>query len=127
MTVEDRKTDAEAGANALELRAQGRAFYVSTLADYDLSAAELLILEQVCRQLDTLEALRDAVQFDGTMIRTNQGQRPHPALSEIRQLQLALARCVAQLALPDPTTGDATVQTLTTSRAKRAASKRWTP
>lgn len=128
MSVGERKRAAEATAERLGLRARGAAFWVSTCTDYELSAAELELLAEVCRQLDLIDALRDAVAQEGvTVLTTGGASRPHAALAELRQVQLALGRLVAQLALPNPETGEAVVQKLTTARAKSAAGKRWTP
>ena len=128
MSVGERKRAAEATAEGLGLRARGAAFWVSTCTDYELSAAELELLAEVCRQLDLIDDLRAAVERDGVTVRLANGMtRPHGNLAELRQVQLAASRIVAMLALPNPETGEAVVQKLTTARAKSAAGKRWTP
>ena len=97
MPVNDKKP-----AVPRDLQARGRAFWRTTVAAFDLSDVELELLRECCRLLDECEALRTAVERDGTTVPGCAGQtRVHPALGEVRQHRLALGKLLAQLALPD--------------------------
>lgn len=108
------------------LRRRGRPFWRRVVADFDLSTSELMLLEEACRTLDDLDALREAATHRGRDSRRAAGQpRAHPALVELRQQRVALGRILSQLALPDG--ADESLPTLTQVRAKRAADARWRP
>ena len=108
------------------MRERGRRFWRRVLVDDDLelTSSELLLLEEVCRTLDRLDALNAAVVREGVTVEGSAGQRrAHPALIELRQGQITLGRLLSQLALPDET-GEA-LPSLTEARARRAAESRW--
>ena len=85
-----------------------------------------MLLEECCRTLDDLDALRKAVDAEGVTVEGSARQpRAHPALVELRQQRVALGRLLSQLALPDDT-GEA-LPSLTEARARRAAEARWRP
>jgi hypothetical protein len=103
---------------------RGRAFHAAILAGFDLSGAELELLAEVCRSLDEIDALNAAVLRDGVTVEGSTGQtRVHPALGEVRQHRLALARLLGLLALPDEQ--GVTVTAGVSARAKAAAQARW--
>ncbi len=107
-----------------DLARRGRAFWRSTIGDFELSGVELELLRECCRLLDECEALRAVVERDGQIVAGSAGQpRVHPALGELRQHRLALGRLLAQLALPDPE-GEALPSPLQ-ARARKAARERW--
>jgi phage terminase small subunit len=94
------------------------------VADYELTSSEMEVLEEVCRGLDTLDALHAAVARDGTTIVGSTGStRLHPAIAEARSMGLAVARLLAQLGLPD----EAGVQLLTglSVRSQKGNQARW--
>lgn len=78
----------------------GRKLWRSIVEAFEMAEHELAQLEEACRVRDTIAALRGAVDRDGTMIASSQGDRLHPAIAEIRQQQLALARLLATLKVP---------------------------
>jgi len=107
-----------------DLGARGRKFWRATMSAYELSGVELELLTECCRLLDDCEALRTAVERDGTMIAGSSGQvRVHPGVGELRQHRLALGRLLAQLALPDVDGG--ALATPRTAAARNAAQVRW--
>ena len=53
-----------------------------------------------CSVRDTIAVLREQLKADGTMIGSSQWLRLHPAITEIRAQQLALARLLATLSAP---------------------------
>lgn len=61
---------------------------------------EQLLLHQAARCADACDALRAAVLADGVMADSSQGVRAHPALAELRQQQMTLARLLAALDIP---------------------------
>lgn len=84
------------------LKARGRRFWKATLEDYELTDGELNLLVEVCRTLDTLDMLADAVAADGATTTGSQGQTVmHPAVAEARQQRITLHRLLAALELPD--------------------------
>ncbi len=91
--------------------------------DWELDEREHALLELACRQADDLRALEDAVKRDGYTVTGSRGQtRLHPAVAEVRQGRLALARLLGALELPD---AEQAPQSESTLRAQRAAHARW--
>ena len=84
----------------LGLSVAGRKLWNSVLKEFDLAEHEAAQLEEACRVRDTIATLREQLDADGVMISSSQGSRLHPAVSEIRQQQLALARLLATLNVP---------------------------
>lgn len=89
------------------LAAAGRKLWDSVNDEFDLAEAEAAQLEEACRVRDTISQLRAALKSDGTMIKSSQGARLHPAIAEIRAQQLTLARLLATLAVPALTEDEA--------------------
>ena len=84
------------------LAARGRRFWRDTVAEFDLSGAELHLLQEACRTLDDLDRLAGMVEQYGPTVTGSQGQPVcNPALTEARGQRLALHRLVSALALPD--------------------------
>lgn len=82
-------------------RGPGRKFWRTVLKDYsDLRADQIVLLTEVCRQLDVLEDLRTRVEDEGAMLDQGKGPRAHPALVEARQIRQEMRRTLGQLALP---------------------------
>lgn len=82
------------------LNAAGRKLWDSVAEDFDLAGHESAQLEEACRVRDMIVTLRKRLAEDGTMLVSSQGMRLHPAIAEIRQHQLALARLLATLHVP---------------------------
>jgi len=106
------------------LGSRARKFWRSTVEDYDLSDVELLLLTELCRTIDEIDALQAAIEIDGVMVPGSKGQtRPHPAFSQIRASRSLISRLASQLDLEDPN-GDTLASPLT-ARGRQAARKRW--
>ena len=73
---------------------------MSIVGAYELEEHELAQLIEVVRTVDALAELDKAVQRDGVVVSSPQGERAHPALVEARQQRLVLARLLAALRLP---------------------------
>ncbi len=84
------------------VQAPGSALWESVVGDFELSEPELVLLVQACRTADTCEALQQIVDVDGPMA----GDRPHPALVELRMQRLVLGRLIAALRVPTGEAGD---------------------
>ena len=67
----------------------------AVLDEYELEEHELLLLREMVRTVDTLDALEARVAADGVLLGSSQGERAHPALVEARQQRLTLARLQA--------------------------------
>lgn len=78
----------------------GRRLWEATVADFELSEHESGLLLQACRTVDSLDQLQARLDADGPMVDSPQGLKAHPALPELRQQRIALARLVAALGLP---------------------------
>lgn len=82
------------------LKAPGRAFWRSVVADYDLYENEFATLLEACRTKDTLADLQTILDQEGLMVDTPQGKRAHPAMVELRQQRAVYLRLLAGLRLP---------------------------
>lgn len=80
---------------------QGKRLWRAVVEEYALSESDAAQLEQCCRVRDRIDQLQQLVVSDGPMIPSSQGQRLHPAIVEVRQQQLALARLLATLGVDD--------------------------
>lgn len=74
----------------------GKRLWNAILVDFDLSEHELSLLRQAVATADLCDALQALVAADGPML----GGRSHPALVELRQQRILLARLVVALRVP---------------------------
>ena len=88
------------------LRTSGRALWRSVLTDFDLDEHESAILTQACRIADLCDQLQGLVDTEGPMSESSQGPRVHPAVVELRQQGIALARLMTALRIPAGEHGD---------------------
>ncbi len=79
------------------LKTAGRRLYGSISAEFELEPWEEAVLRQAARTADALEALQGEVDAAGPML----DGKVHPALVELRQQRIVLARLVAALRIPD--------------------------
>ena len=75
-------------------KAAGARLWHSIVEMYVLEPHELMLLRELCRTADVLDALHDAAKVP------SDGDRVHPAIVEARQQRIALARLGAALRLP---------------------------
>lgn len=82
------------------LKPGGRKLWIRVLDDYELAEHELQILQQAARTIDQIDELAAIVKTDGSMQESPQGRRVHPAVQELRQQRIVLARLLAALNIP---------------------------
>lgn len=105
------------------LSVRAGAFWRRTAADFDLSDGELELLAETAWLISEVDALRAALDVDGLTVQGSTGQvRVHPAVNEVRQHRMALARLLKQLDLPAQ---DDEPESWTTKNARAAAQARW--
>lgn len=79
----------------------GRRLWRAVLADFELAEHEMTLLRQACRVADICDALQAVVDTEGPVSTTRLGeQRAHPAVVELRQQRIVLARMVVALRVP---------------------------
>lgn len=103
------------------LAAKGRAVWRDIAKRYDLRPDELLVLARICRAVDRiaqLDALADA--SPPVIAGSHGGKVIHPAVVELRQQELVLARLVRVLALPDSDAGYGRVPVAGVRSARRS-------
>ena len=84
------------------LRAAGCDLWRSTLNDWDLEGADLVVLATACECLDRLEQIRAALDKDGIVLEDPSGRkRSHPLLAAEAQAHGVLLRAWNQLNLTD--------------------------
>lgn len=79
------------------LSTAGRRLWADVVARYELEAHELLLLEQSCRTADLVAELQTRIDADGAVLASGKN---HPALAEIRQQRIVLARLLVALRMP---------------------------
>ncbi len=82
------------------LRRSGKALWRAVLTDYSLDEHERTVLREASRTADSIDALQSVLDAEGHMGESSQGPRVHPALVELRQQRIALARLIAALRIP---------------------------
>lgn len=82
------------------LNPTGRKLWVDVTDKFELQSHELLLLEQAARIADLVADLQARIDTDGPVLATG---RNHPAVAEIRQQRITLARLLVALRVP---TGD---------------------
>ncbi|WP_198957220.1 P27 family phage terminase small subunit [Mycobacterium lehmannii] len=65
----------------------------------EIDEHERVLLTRCCRTLDVIDGLQKIVDAEGLITDSSQGARAHPALTEMRQQELKLARLMATLKL----------------------------
>lgn len=123
MTTNPVEPDDEAPTPPDDLGDAGRAYWLRVVEEYDLGAVEEPALAQVCRTLDTLAALDEAVRTHGHV--TDEG-KISPAIVEQRQQRAILVRLLGLLDLPtDDDERPAAGGDAASRAARKAARARW--
>ncbi|WP_345892032.1 terminase [Mycolicibacterium sphagni] len=81
-------------------RAAGARLWRDVLTKYELEEHELALLREAVRTVDQLDELHGISEREGLVVDGPHGSKAHPALTEARQLRIALARVLAALRLP---------------------------
>lgn len=82
------------------LKRSGRALWTAVLDEFELTEPETAVLREACRTADSIDSLQRIVDDEGPMSTSSQGVRVHPALVELRQQRIALARLFAAMHIP---------------------------
>jgi hypothetical protein len=90
-----RKPTAPAGLNC---RVAG--LWQQVTAEYQLSEHERLQLGQACETADIIDRLRARERKEGDVVDSPHGAKTRPALVELHQQRIVLARLLAALKLP---------------------------
>ncbi len=103
------------------LSARAGEFWARIQDEFEPSDAETELLVEVVQTITEIDSLKAALTADGVSVQGSMGQkRVHPAVNEIRQHRMALARLLKQLDLSDEEP-----ETEATKAARRAAQARW--
>ncbi|MBQ0902680.1 hypothetical protein [Micromonospora sp. U21] len=79
----------------------GSRLWRSVLDAFELSEQGLTLLRQASRTADLCDQLQAVVDVEGPMVSAkDDGQRAHPALVELRQQRITLARLLVALRVP---------------------------
>jgi hypothetical protein len=79
----------------------GRRLWSAVLGEYELTEHEMTLLRQAVRSADLCDVLQAVVDEEGPLITTRLGEvRAHPAVVELRQQRITLARLVVALRVP---------------------------
>ncbi len=98
------------------VQAAGRRLWRSVLEEFELAEHELALLRQAVRVADVCEQLQQRVDEDGPLL----DGKAHPALVELRQQRILLARLIVALRVPlGETEEEAGVGARTQRRATR--------
>lgn len=84
------------------LGSAGRRLWASVTKTFEFDGEhEVSLLTQAARTADHIEALEQEVASRGVVLDSPQGLKAHPALVEVRQQRIVLARLLSALRLPD--------------------------
>lgn len=82
-------------------RTAGKRLWRAVLEAYELDEHELSLLRQAVRSADLCDQLQAVVDADGPMLTTRLGEvKAHPAVVELRQQRITLARLIVALRVP---------------------------
>jgi len=78
----------------------GRKIWTAIVENFELEQHEMALLEQAVRVADICADLQAALDADGLIVDGQRGPKSHPALAELRQQRLTLARLLSTLRVP---------------------------
>lgn len=114
----NRRPSAPSGLNLA-----GRGFWRAVVGEFELNAAELVLLGEACRTVDILAAVAAAMDGVPLTVAGSMGQTvAHPLLAEARAQRRTLDTLCRALALPLP---DERVGRRLSPTAREAARTRW--
>jgi hypothetical protein len=77
-------------------KAAGQRLWHAVLSGYELAEHEMTLLVQACRVADVCDELQTLVDADGPVT----GKRVNPAIVELRQQRVVLAKLIVALRVP---------------------------
>lgn len=78
----------------------GKRLWRAVLSEFELAEHEMALLRQAVRVADLCDQLQAVVEAEGPMLRVDGHPRTHPAVVELRQQRIVLARLVVALRVP---------------------------
>ncbi len=79
----------------------GRHLWRAVLADFELAEHEAVLLREAVRVVEVCADLQAVIDAEGVMATSRLGDlRVHPAVTELRQQRLVLARLIVALRVP---------------------------
>lgn len=119
MTTTTRRPAVPAGSGD-----KAKKLWHSVVQTFELSGAELRILEDACREVDLIERLEKELKSAELVVSGSMGQPvASPLVQEIRQHRATFARLIAALKLPEEPAGEGGGSR--SSSARSAAEARW--
>ena len=82
------------------LKSGGRRLWRAVAEEFELAEHERVVLLEAARTVDSCDALQVILDEGGVINSSPQGLRAHPALVELRQQRVTLAKLVASLRIP---------------------------
>src|SRR4051812_28189193 len=82
------------------IQAAGRRLWDAVLAEFELDEHELTLLRQAAHVADTCDELQARIVAEGHIVGTGEQARTHPAVVELRQQRIVLARLIVALRVP---------------------------
>lgn len=105
------------------LRARGKRTWLAVTAKYELRVDELDTLEDICREIDMIDALEKELDGADLIVTGSQGQDvANPMISELRQHRATKKSLWAALKLPDDNAGAEVNHQRTGGQSRWAAS-----
>ncbi len=81
-------------------KAEGRRLWRAVLTRFQLNEHELTLLRQAVRMADVCDDLQRIVDDEGPLAMVSGVVRAHPAIVELRQQRIVLARLIVALRVP---------------------------
>jgi hypothetical protein len=78
----------------------GKRLWRAVLGEFEFQEHEMTLLRQAVRVADLCDQLQAVVEAEGPMLRVDGTPRTHPAVVELRQQRIVLARLVVALRVP---------------------------
>ena len=82
------------------VKTAGRRLWRSVLSEFELDEHEMVLLRQAVRVADVCDDLQAVVDVEGPLVTVRGELRTHPAVVELRQQRIVLARLIVALRVP---------------------------